>query len=66
VTAASIDAMWELWQRRADTLLVPGHDMPMVLRDGAPVFVGKREAAITSWFGDDLDTMTRFELTVGR
>jgi hypothetical protein len=40
--------------------------MPMVLQDGAPVFVGQREAAITSWFGDDLDTMTRFELTLGR
>jgi hypothetical protein len=47
-------------------LLVPGHDMPMVLRDGKPAYVGKREAAITSWFGDDLATMTRFELTVGR
>jgi glyoxylase-like metal-dependent hydrolase (beta-lactamase superfamily II) len=66
VTAASIDLMWELWRKRPDTLLVPGHDMPMVLRDGKPAYVGKREAAITSWFGDDLDTMTRFELTVGR
>jgi len=44
----------------------PGHDMPMVLGDEVPVFVGKREAAITSWFGDDLDTITRFELTVRR
>jgi glyoxylase-like metal-dependent hydrolase (beta-lactamase superfamily II) len=66
VTAASIDRMWELWRKRADTLLVPGHDMPMVLRDGKPAFVGKREAAITAWFGDDLDSVTRFELTVGR
>jgi hypothetical protein len=40
--------------------------MPMVLRDGKPAFVGKREAAITAWFGDDLDSVTRFELTVGR
>ncbi|HTC10698.1 MAG TPA: MBL fold metallo-hydrolase [Acetobacteraceae bacterium] len=66
VTKASIDAMWDLWRRRANTLLVPGHDMPMVLQEGQPVFVGKREAAITSWFGDDLDTMTRFELVVER
>jgi glyoxylase-like metal-dependent hydrolase (beta-lactamase superfamily II) len=48
------------------TLLVPGHDLPMVLEDGRPVFVGKREAAITSWYDDDLETTTRFELTVGR
>lgn len=66
VTKASIDAMWHLWRQRPNTLLVPGHDMPMILQDGQPVFVGKREAAITSWFGDDLDTMTRFELVVER
>jgi hypothetical protein len=66
VTAASIDLVWELWSKRSDTLLVPVHDMPMVLREGKPAFVGQREAAITSWFGDDLDTMTRFELTLGR
>jgi N-acyl homoserine lactone hydrolase len=66
VTAASIELMWEIWRRRPNTLLVPGHDMPMVLQDGKPVFVGKREAAITSWFDDDLETTTRFELTVGR
>jgi N-acyl homoserine lactone hydrolase len=66
VTAASIERMWEIWRRRPNTLLVPGHDMPMVLQDSKPVFVGKREAAITSWFDDDLETTTRFELTVGR
>ena len=66
VTASSIEQMWEIWRRRPRTLLVPGHDLPMVLEDGKPVFVGKREAAITSWFDDDLETTTRFELTIGR
>lgn len=63
VTRASIGFMWELWRRRAGTLLVPGHDMPMLLRDGTPEFVGRREAAITAWFGDSLEQTTRFELT---
>jgi hypothetical protein len=36
VTAASIDLVWELWSKRSDTLLVPVHDMPMVLREGKP------------------------------
>ncbi|MDE2515558.1 MAG: MBL fold metallo-hydrolase [Rhodospirillales bacterium] len=63
VTRASIAFMWELWRRRPGTLLVPGHDMPMVLEDGKPVFLGKREAAITAWFGDSLEQTTRFELT---
>ncbi|MDQ2801405.1 MAG: MBL fold metallo-hydrolase [Pseudomonadota bacterium] len=66
VTASSIEQMWELWRQRPGTLLVPGHDLPMVLENGRPVFVGTREAAITSWFDDDLETTTRFELTTGR
>lgn len=64
VTRRSIDAMWALWRKRPGTLLVPGHDLPMVLEDDAPVFVGKREAAITSWFDDSLEKTTRFELVV--
>lgn len=66
VTARSIEHMWQLWRRRPGTLLVPGHDLPMVLKDDRPVFVGTREAAITSWFDDDLEKTTRFELTLPR
>lgn len=64
VTRRSIDAMWTLWRARPGTLLVPGHDLPMVLENDAPVFVGKREAAITSWFDDSLEKTTRFELVL--
>ncbi len=67
VTAASIEQMWAIWRSRPNTLLVPGHDLPMVLdADGRPSFVGTREAAITAWFDDDLERTTRFELTIGR
>ena len=45
-------------------MLVPGHDIPMAIEDGLAEYVGKREAAITSWFGDDLETTTTFELTL--
>jgi N-acyl homoserine lactone hydrolase len=64
VTAQSIESMWTLWRQRAGTLLVPGHDLPMVVQDGQPMFVGKREAAIESWFEDSLEKTTRFELVV--
>lgn len=64
VTRRSIEAMWVLWRQRPGTLLVPGHDLPMVLEDDKPVFVGKREAAIVSWFDGSLEQTTRFELTV--
>ncbi len=64
ISAASIEQMWTLWRRRPGTLLVPGHDLPMVLEGGKPVYVGKREAAIESWFGDTLDQTTHIALTV--
>jgi N-acyl homoserine lactone hydrolase len=58
----SFDRIWGLWTRRPNTLLVPGHDVPMVLEEGRPAYIGKREAAITAWFADDLEKTTLFEL----
>ncbi|MEO7404459.1 MAG: N-acyl homoserine lactonase family protein, partial [Burkholderiales bacterium] len=62
LTARTIEAIWALWKRRPDTILVPGHDLPMKLHEGRPVFLGKREAAIAAWFGDDLETTTLLQL----
>jgi hypothetical protein len=30
----------------------------MVLEGGKPHYIGKREAAITAWYGDDMETTT--------
>jgi glyoxylase-like metal-dependent hydrolase (beta-lactamase superfamily II) len=65
VTRATIETIWEFWRRRPGTVLVPGHDMPMVLDGGKPKYLGKREAAITAWYGDDMETTTLFNLTAG-
>jgi N-acyl homoserine lactone hydrolase len=62
VTRQTIDMIWQLWRQKPDIVLVPGHDVPMVLADGQPTYLGKRQAAITAWFGDTLDETTRFEL----
>jgi hypothetical protein len=43
---------------------VPGHDIPMVQKDGQIEYLGKREAVIKAWFGDDLESTTSIELTV--
>jgi glyoxylase-like metal-dependent hydrolase (beta-lactamase superfamily II) len=64
VSRASIERIWTLWQQRPGTVLVPGHDMPMVLEDGQPRYIGERQAAISTWFGDDLESTTLFELTL--
>ncbi len=65
VSRRSIERIRELWQRRPGSMLVPGHDVPMVLEaNGQPRYLDKREAAITSWFGDDLEQTARFELVL--
>ena len=64
VSAASLAMIWRRWRARPGTVLVPGHDLPMVLADGAPRYLGEREAAITAWFGDDLEQTTLFRLVV--
>jgi len=38
--------------------------MPMTQEGGRTRYIGKREAAITSWFGDDMETTTLFKLAV--
>ena len=64
ISKASIDAIWALWRRRPGNIVVPGHDVPMVLENGNPKYIDKREAAISAWFGDDMETTTLFKLTV--
>jgi hypothetical protein len=53
VSKASIDAIWAMWRKRPGNIVVPGHDVPMVLENGATKYIDKREAAISAWFGDD-------------
>ena len=36
----------------------------MTREDGIARYLGGREAAITAWFGNDLETTTLFNLTV--
>jgi glyoxylase-like metal-dependent hydrolase (beta-lactamase superfamily II) len=63
ISKASIDAIWTLWRRRPGTIVVPGHDVPMVLENGQTKYIDKREAAISAWFGDDMETTMLFQLT---
>ena len=66
ITAAAIERIWNLWRDRPGNILVPGHDMPMVLEaDGTTRYLGERDAGIQSWFGDSLDNTTVFQLTMG-
>jgi glyoxylase-like metal-dependent hydrolase (beta-lactamase superfamily II) len=63
ISKASIEMIWKIWRERPGTVLVPGHDMPMTQDNGVTTYIGEREAAITAWFGDDMETTTLFRLT---
>jgi N-acyl homoserine lactone hydrolase len=64
VSTRSIEAIWTIWRKRPGSILVPGHDIPMVQKDGTPAYIGERRAGINTWLGDDLETTTLFSLTV--
>ncbi len=44
LSGRSIDDIWALWQRKTGSILVPGHDVPLVLSEGQPAYVGERRA----------------------
>lgn len=62
ISQASIEAIWGFWSRKPESILVPGHDLPMVLENGTPRYLGTREAAIRAWFGEDLNETTVISL----
>jgi len=62
VSRKSIETIWKLWTAKPDSILVPGHDLPMVLDNGKPRYLGKSEAAIKCWFGDGMDETTLISL----
>jgi N-acyl homoserine lactone hydrolase len=64
ISKQSIELIWTLWRKRAGTIVVPGHDVPMVLENDRPHYIDKREAAIIAWYGDDMETTTLFKLTL--
>ncbi|MBL4892200.1 MAG: hypothetical protein JKX91_10330 [Rhizobiaceae bacterium] len=63
VTRASIATIWELWEAKPGSIVVPGHDLPMILEDEKPRYLGDREAAIQAWYGEGRDETTIISLT---
>ena len=64
VSAASIEMVWGLWRERAGTVVIPGHDLPMLQDGGVVRFIGRREASIRAWYGDDMEQTTTIDLVV--
>jgi N-acyl homoserine lactone hydrolase len=62
VTRATIELIWRLWKEKPGTVLLPGHDLPMVLDNGRPKYLGERKAAISAWYGETLEQTTVISL----
>lgn len=62
-SGASLQAIWDIWRAAPGTIVVPRHDLSMVL-DGAgrPQYVGERKAQIAAWFGETLADETVIDL----
>ena len=62
VTAGSIARIWSFWRRKPGSMVLPGHDMPMMLDGDTPVRTGKQDAAIIAILGSDIAERTVFDL----
>lgn len=60
---ATLNTLWRLWRAQPGTLLVPGHDLCMVLdASGQIQYQGEHKAGIDAWFSESLAQTTRMNL----
>ena len=59
---ATIHKIREMALARPGTIIVPGHDRPLIEEDGAFAYIGERNATIISWRGETLDETTAISL----
>lgn len=62
LTETTIETIWKFWRRKTNSVLVPGHDLPMVIENDMPRYLCEREAGIRAWYGEDLNQTTVISL----
>ncbi len=62
LSTRSIARLDRLWQERPETIMVPGHDRPMLRTGDGVRYLAAREAAITVFDGTTLEETTLFDL----
>ena len=63
-SAQSIELIWRYWKQRPGNLLIPGHDLSMVLdAQDQPCYFGDRKAAIRIWFSESIEHSDVIDLT---
>ena len=63
VSRASIEMISKLWRQRPNSVLIPGHDVPMVLQEDVPVYIADRQGGIAAWFDSTLEQTKIFDIT---
>lgn len=64
VHAASIARLLAVWREVPGTVLLVGHDLPMVVdAGGRPVPQGSRGTSVDAWLGESLEAVTHFPLS---
>ena len=63
VSAATIENVWSVWRRRAGSILIPGHDAPLLLQDNEAVLLRERKGGIAATFEDSLQDITTFDVS---
>jgi N-acyl homoserine lactone hydrolase len=63
VTAATIERIWSFWRRKPGSIVLTGHDLPLVLEGDEPVYRGARSAGIYAFFGASMSDRTQFDLS---
>lgn len=62
-SGTTLHAIWEIWRATPGSILVPGHDLSMVLdHAGVPQYVGERKARVAAWFGETLADETVIDM----
>lgn len=60
---ATLHAIWRIWRAVPGTIVVPGHDLSMVLDyTGKPQYIAERRAQIAAWFGESLAEQSIIDL----
>jgi N-acyl homoserine lactone hydrolase len=54
----SIDFVWRLWEKKSGSLIILGHDLPLVLDKGEIQYSSKRIVKLDAIYGNDPDDFT--------
>ncbi|AOB31343.1 metallo-beta-lactamase [Bordetella sp. H567] len=62
-SAATVERIWSCWSRKPGSIVVPGHDVPLLQRDGRIEYMQRHQAAVKANFGDDPEAFEIIDLT---